>query len=160
MSVPSEDQEVPQRPPGALAAFVSRFRAHQNAPGQVIIPPGLTPLRFDDEEYDGLGEYDPLVTYRFIPVQDGYYIFSCSMEVFIAALTTVGIFIRRIAPPLIIALDEKVNVPAADLACSLQGTGICFLTAGQIVDVVLVCTANVTINTNLDSAHFEGHRLS
>lgn len=60
-------------------AFQSKARAHKQAANQTITTGTWTKIVLDNEDFDGLGEFDNATNYRFTATAAGYYIITCSI---------------------------------------------------------------------------------
>jgi hypothetical protein len=141
--------------------FRSRFRAWKSGFGQAYLGGGPVVVTFDTEEFDGLNEYDNVVTNGFISQQAGYYYINTRVQPANLVLWDITqLDISDVAAGLNICHDQTETINAAVNWTVLKCVGIFYLTPANLVQVFFNNTSPCIIAGGRNTCFFEAHRLS
>lgn len=144
--------------PTPFTGYLSKFYAYQNVV-QSIPNNVLTVLDFNAELFDILNEFN-LVTNRFIPVANGYYLLSASVKfTIIPDQKTFGIYLRKNGVTYLVEQYEcnsGVNDETVD--CVI----LAYLLTTDYVEALIWHNFGAAKNTSatVTVTYFFGHRLS
>lgn len=161
MEQPFGKDEKISTPSGVATGFSSRFRAHRTAPNQIIPINVNTKLRFQTEDFDGLGEYDNAVNFWFAPTVAGYYEISATARlIYGGANINVQLWLIHNGAPVSDDYDADINIPAGTGEANLHIRTIVYAVVGDKFWIEAKGTAQLTFVATSNQAHFEAHRLS
>ena len=135
-------------PPPEAVGFPSKVRARSNA-SQELVNSARVYITFNDEIFDGLGEYNP-DTGVFTAAADGYYFISALVSLETADGTTFSGHIEfRIEAANDISHEYNHNFSTTDRAAGIV-TGCFYLTKGQTLRIRVGQWTGVTLYTGAE----------